>query len=140
MTTKIIAAAASAACNAIVDSIDAGGAGTLTIYGSVQPSNPETVPGTSALATISLNSPAFGAASSGVAVLDVSPPIEDAMADASGEATWFRITNGNGTAVIDGAVGQDPPGTAELILNTTTITAGGPVRITSFTFTVPRSG
>ena len=139
MTTKITAAAANAACNAIVGSINTGGAGTLTIYGGTQPANPETAPGASALATISLNNPAFGAASSGVAVLDVSPQIEDAMADAGGNAAWFRITNGNGTAVIDGAVGQDPPGTAELILNTTTITAGGPVRISSFTFTVPRS-
>ena len=139
MTTKITAVAADAACNAIVNSINTGGAGTLTIYGGVQPSNPETTPGTGPLATISLNNPAFGTPSSGVAVLNVTPSVEDAMADASGDAAWFRITNGSGTAIMDGAVGQDPPGTAELILNTLTITAGGPVRITSFTFTVPRS-
>ena len=139
MTTKITAAAANAACNEIVGLIDAGGAGTLTIYGGSQPSAPETATAEQPLAIIPLNFPAFGHASSGSASLVTTPQIEDEMAEASGDAAWFRITNGNGTAVIDGAVGQDPPGTAELVLNTITINAGGPVRITSFTFTVPRS-
>ena len=139
MTTKITAAAANAACTEIVNSINTGGAGTLTIYGGTQPANPEAAPGTSSLATISLNNPAFSAPSAGIAALNLAQPVEDDMAEASGDAAWFRVRNGAGTAIMDGAVGQDPPGTAELILNTTTIDAGGPVRITSFTFTVPRS-
>ena len=139
MTTKITAAAANAACIEIVNSINTGGTGTLTIYGGVQPGSPEAATAEQSLATISLNNPAFNAPSAGIAALNMAQPVEDELADRDGNAAWFRIRNGAGTAIMDGAVGQDPPGTAELVLNTTTITAGGPVRITSFTFTVPRS-
>ncbi len=139
MTTKVSVAAANAACDAIVGSINSGGAGTLRIYPAPRPATPETAAGVSALATISLNNPAFGGASAGVAALDTTPAIEDPSADATGTAAWFRITNGSGTAVIDGDVGLSSPGTAELILNTVDIVLDGPVQITSFTFEVPRS-
>lgn len=139
MTTKITVAAANAACDAIVGSINTGGAGTLTIYPAPRPATPETAAGVSALAVIALNNPAFGAASAGVATLDVTPAIEDPSADATGTAAWFRVTNGSGSAVLDGDVGLSSPGTAELNLNTIDIVMDGTVQITSFTFEVPRS-
>ena len=138
MTTKITATARNVAVNAITALLNAGGAGTLEIRSGTQPLSPATAPADGALlATLTFATDAFNDASLGVAT--AAPITPDPSADATGTASWFRAKSGAGTAIFDGAVGQDPPGTAELILNTVNIVAGGPVQITSFTFTVPAS-
>lgn len=63
-----------------------------------------------------LPNPAFGAAADGTgkatATADCTPALSDSSANASGTASWFRVINRNGDAVIDGSVGT---ATADLI-------------------------
>ena len=61
---------------------------------------------------------------------------DDASADATGTATFFRLLKAGGTTVVgQGAVGTSA---AELILNTTAITLGSIVSITSGYIDLPR--
>lgn len=125
---------ANAACDAIVDAIDGGaGAGLLLILDGAKPAGPGTAITTQVtLATLTMSDPAFGAASNGVAT--ASAITQDSSADASGTATWFRITTSSGTAILDGTVGTSG---ADLNLVTTTIVATQPVQISSLTVTIP---
>lgn len=134
---QLATAAQNAACNAVVDALDGGSAaGTIKVYDGSQPANANTaVSSQTLLATFTLSSTAFGSASSGVATL-ASTPLS-ATAAATGTATWFRAasggTGGVGT-VFDGSVGTS---SADLVLNTTSITSGNTVQITSGTVTCP---
>jgi hypothetical protein len=61
---------------------------------------------------------------------------EDSSADATGTATWARVEDSDGAWVMDmdvGTSGQNPA--PELVMNTTSITAGGPIRIDSGSLT-----
>ena len=62
------------------------------------------------------------------------PITTDASANATGTASWFRVTTSGGTAVYDGTVGT---ANADLVMNTTSLVAGGPVSVTSLTITAP---
>ena len=137
--TKISNAAAKAACDAIVDLLDVGGAGSLKIYDGTQATDPDTAVGAQVLlANLTLSNPAFGAAA------DANPGgratansiTGDSSADATGTATWFRASSGGGSAVIDGSVGT---ASADLILGSTSIQSGVQVNVTSWTVTVPES-
>jgi len=69
-------------------------------------------------------------------VLTFSTFTEDSSADATGTATWARIEDSDGVWVMDMDVGTSVPDPApELIMNTTSITAGGPIRIDSGSLT-----
>jgi len=140
LQTRISNAAAIAACDAIVDRLDIGGAGKLRIYDGTQPNDPDTAVSSQVLlAELTLSNPAFGNAA------DANPGgratassiTADSSADATGTATWFRAINGSGTAVIDGSVGTTS--SFDLQLNTTSIVAGGNVAVTSWTFTMPET-
>lgn len=101
-----------------------GNAGKLRIYNGARPVTGGAA--TTLLAEFTLGSPFAPAPSSTVQ----SPNLPAAVnAAASGTATWFRITKSDGTFVEDGDVGQ------EMTLNTTTITAGLQVQVTSWTIT-----
>lgn len=138
--TRISNAAAKAACDAIVDLIDAGaGAGKLRIYDGSQPADPDTAVSTQTLlAELTLSDPAFGAAA------DASPGgratastiTEDSSANATGTASWFRVVDSDGNAIIDGSVGTSG---CDLNLVTTSIVATQPVQISSWTVTMPES-
>ena len=137
MATTISTAARNAACDAITLLLNAGGAGVIEIYQGTQPAGPDSGIGVSTLlAEVPLAADAFGDALAGVATA-AGTPLEDASANAQGTAQWFRRRPWRGTAVFDGSVGTAAP--ADLILNTTSIEIDGPVRITSFTFTIPAS-
>jgi len=126
-------AIASAMCNALVDAIDAGGAGTLEIYGDTRAATADTAVGAQTLlATLTFSATAFGAASNGVATAAAITP--DSSADDTDTATWFRIKSGAGTTIADGNVGTSD---ADLVLNTTSIVTGAAVSISSGTITVP---
>lgn len=131
---NLSAAAANAACNALVDLIDAGsGAGTLRIYDGTKPAGPGTaITDQNLLAELTFSDPAFGNASNGVAT--ASAITQDSSANASGTASWFRILDSDATAILDGTVGTSG---ADLNLVTTTITATQPVQISSLTVTIP---
>jgi hypothetical protein len=130
MATKISAAAANAAVDAIVDLIDAGAAaGYVEVRTGGQPATVATGASGTLLVTIPLNDPAFSS-TGGVATADVTPEPEG-TAVATGTAGWFRVYDDNDVAIIDGLVG------AEMTLNTTAITTGVAVRITAYTITQP---
>lgn len=135
MTLRLATASRSAAADGVVDRLDAGaGAGTIKVYTGSQPANPQTGPTGTLLATFTLNDPAFGAAASGVATLDVDPELT-ATGVADGTAGWFRAADSDGNAVLDGACGTSG---AELNLSTTTISTGLSVSITSGSYTQPQ--
>lgn len=126
-------AAASAMCDALVDRIDVGGAGTLKIYGDTRAATTDTaVGGQTLLATLTFSATAFGSASAGVAT--AAAITSDSSADDTDTATWFRIASGGATAQMDGNVGT---ATADLILNTVSIVTGAVVSISAGTVTVP---
>lgn len=129
---NISTAAANAAANAVVDLIDAGsGAGKLRIYDGSKPTGPDTaVSSQTLLAELTFSDPAFGSASSGVAT--ASAITADPSANASGTATWFRVLDSNNTAIFDGTVGTS---SADLVLNSTSISSGAEVGVTSMTYT-----
>lgn len=132
---NLLAAVANAACDAIVDAIDAGsGAGTCEIYDGSKPAGPATaVTDQVLLAVLTFSDPAFGAASNGVAT--ASAITQDSSANATGTATWFRVKDSDGNAKWDGTVGVGSD--YDLNVVTTSIVATQPVQVSSFTVTVP---
>jgi hypothetical protein len=138
LNTKIAMAAAQAACDAIVDRLDTGGAGVLKIYDGSQPASPDTAVGAQViLAELPLTATAFGAAASnsGKATATAAAITTDTSANATGTASWFRAFNGAGTAIIDGTVGTSG---CDLNLNSVAISAGAAVSISAWTFSVPQ--
>lgn len=117
--------------NARLDAITtfAGSAAKLRIYSGVRPATGGAV--TTLLAELTLGSPLAPAASGGVLTLNAITG--DTSADASGTATWARIVKSDGTTfVADLNVGTSG---SDINLNTTSITAGVPVNVTSMTIT-----
>jgi hypothetical protein len=128
-------AAARAALDAKVDLLDVGGAGSLKIYQGTRPDKVDSaLAGETLLSEHTLSLPAFGAAA------DASPNATatagaigtDNSANNTGTAQFFRAFNGSGTAVIDGNVGTS---SADLILDSVSITAGQQVSISSWVIT-----
>lgn len=121
--------------NTWMDAIETavGASGLLRIYSGSVPANVAASEGT-VLAELTLNSDFAGASSSGTITLNAIT--SDSSANASGTATCFRILTSGGTAVLQGTVTATGGG-GDLTLNTTTITNGGTVAITSATFTAP---
>jgi hypothetical protein len=96
---------------------DIGATGTLNIMGGTRPATGAA--GGSLLGTLNLLSPA-GTLSN--AVISFTKP-SDAQATGTGTATWARINNSSGTALIDLSL-TDTTGNGEVKLNTTAITPG----------------
>jgi hypothetical protein len=123
--------------NSLADAIDTflGNAGTIKIYTGSQPATADSAATGTLLATFTLGSPGFGAASAGVITLSGTPLT--VAAAATGTAGWFRMWKSDGTtAVLDGSVGTSGN---QINLNTTSITSGVNVTITSGTITMPTS-
>jgi hypothetical protein len=116
---------------AIVTAI--GSAGTLKIYDGTQPASPDTAVGAQVLlSTHTCGSPFAPASSSAHPSVLTANSIGSATAGNTSTATWFRIASSGGTAGVDGSVGTS---SADLILNSTSITSGQTVSITSLTAT-----
>lgn len=116
--------------NARMDAITTaiGASGLLRIYDGTRPASGGTA--TTLLAQLSLSATAAPGASGGV--LTFNSITQDSSADATGTATWFRITTSGGTFVIDGSVGTSG---SDLNLTTTSIVITQPVSVTSFVIT-----
>jgi hypothetical protein len=111
--------------------VDGGaGGGKLQIYNGTRPSTGGTA--TTLLAELTFASTSFGAPSSGV--INANSISADTDADATGTATWFRVTDSVGGFVMDGDVGVTGSG-ADLELNSVNIGAGQRVEVTSFQIT-----
>lgn len=105
--------------------------GFLDIYDGTQPATADTAISTQVkLARLTFGNPAFGAGVAGVATANAIA--QDAAADATGTASWFRALKSDGTAVLDGSVGASG---ANLNLNTVSIVINAAVSCTSFTLT-----
>lgn len=134
MATKLTTATA----NQLADQLDAytnagGGAGKIIIYNGTEPATADTaLSGNTVLATFTLSATAFGNAASGVITL-AGVPLTVA-ASASGTASFFRLLRFDNAVVLQGSVNTSG---AQLNLNTTTITSGVNVTITSGTVTMP---
>lgn len=116
---------------------DAGsGPGTVNVYSGAQPATAATTASGTLLATMTLSDPAFGDAANGVSA--VNPVAEDASADASGTAGWFRVLDSAGATCWDGSVGATGSG-ADMILASTALVQGGVVDINTWQVTQPTS-
>lgn len=106
--------------------------GYLRVYDGTQPATADTaITSQTKLAELRFGATAFGAATAGVATANAIT--SDSSADATGTATWFRALKSDGTtAVFDGTCGTS---SSDCILNSTAVTAGGTVAVTSFTYT-----
>lgn len=114
--------------------VDAGGAaGTIKLYTGTQPASADTaLAGNTLLGTLTFTRPSAPAAANGV--LTYSAIVEDSSADATGTAAWARVQDSAGNTVFDCDVATSG---ATLNLNTVSIVAGGPIRVSSFTVTIP---
>lgn len=119
--------------NARLDAIDdaVGSSGKLRIYSGTQPATVDTaLSGNTVLADLALSATAFGAASSGT--ITAASITNDSSADATGTATFFSLLTSADVRVVDGTVGTS--GT-DMIIDSTSITAGQVVSCSSFVIT-----
>ena len=124
-----------AVCDALVDLIDVGGAGTIQIRSGTQPADADDAATGTLLATLTFNATAFGAAdAAGTATANTITA--DTSADATGTAAWARILNGSSGTIFDCDVGEAAD-SATITLNSKSITAGVEVQMTAFTVTHP---
>lgn len=116
--------------NARMDAITTaiGTSGLFRIYDGTKPAAGGAA--TTLLAELALSATAAAAAAAGV--LTFNAITQDASANATGTATWFRIVTSGGTFVIDGTAGTS--GT-DLILTTASIVATQPVSVSSCVLT-----
>lgn len=133
MAVRLSASLANTLANAIDTAL--GNAGTIKVYTGTQPATADTAEGgATLLATFTLGSPGFGDASGGTITLTGTPLT--VAAAATGTAGWFRMETSGGTNILDGSVGTSGH---QINLNTTSITSGVNVTITSGTITMPTS-
>lgn len=112
------------ACDAIVDSIDAGtGAGYIQFETS----------GDVEVATLTCSDPAFGSAAAGVATAAAITSDTNATGGTVAQASWYDSDN---TKRWENTVATSG---AEITISSTTIGAGDTVSMSSFTVTVPAS-
>jgi hypothetical protein len=114
-----------------------GGPGLLKFYTGTQPETADdALSGNTLLGTLTFSDPAASAASA--RTLTFSTITEDSAADVSGQATFARAQDSNGTTVFDADVGDavNNP-TAIILMNSRDFVVGGPIRVTSFTITLP---
>lgn len=131
-----------AACKAALDTITAlvntGGTGSLFIRSSTPPATTLTADSGTLGATLGMSATAFGASTSatsnGLATATANAISSETNAPAPITAGYFRIKNGASTVIFQGTCGTS---SADLIMNTTTITAGDTVACTSFKVTLP---
>lgn len=135
-------AAAIVGLDAIADLVDVGSTnaqGRLRIYaGSVPADADAALGGATLLAELNMSNPAFNGATdaapgASAAAASIS---DDTSADATGTAAFFRIVDRNEAAVFQGSVSTTG---ADLNLNTTSITSGANVAVTSLTVTLPEN-
>lgn len=130
--------AAKAALDAATALVNGGGTGHLVIRTGSPPTKTTDADTGTLLATLTMSATAFPASTSsttnGLATATANAITSDTNAAASGTAGFFRMKSGTPVTIFQGTVGT---ASADLILNTTTITAGDTVACTSFKITLP---
>lgn len=129
MTISYVAAVRNAMLDVLTTEV--GASGKLKIYDGTPPVNASaSLSGNTLLAELTLASTLAPSASGGVLTFDTIT--SDSSADASGTATFFRITTSGGTVKAQGSVGTSG---ADLNLVSTSISAGGTVGVASMAIT-----
>ena len=105
--------------------------GTIVIYSGVAPANADaSLSGNTVLVTLPCSATLAPGASAHVLTLNA---ITQTNAASTGTATFYRFLTGGSTVLCQGDVGTS--GNA-MVLNSTSITSGGPVNISSLTITI----
>lgn len=124
--------------DAFDDAANAGSAAVINIYdGSVPADADASIGASTLLAQLTMSATAFGAAADAApnGTLTAAAITADSSANATGTASYFRVLTQNaGTTICQGTVGTS---SADLVLNTVSITSGSTVSITSFVITMP---
>lgn len=138
MVTRIGQGEAAAACNAVVDRLDAGaGPALIKIYTGTQPATGDTAASGTLLGTLTCSDPAFGNATvASPAVATAAAITSDTNAEDTGEAGWFRSEDSDGGQVIDGNVTATSGG-GDMELDSISIVAGGTIAVSSWTVSMP---
>jgi hypothetical protein len=125
-----------AALDSIVDSLDAGGAGTIKIYTTAQAATANTAIGAQTLlATLTYSATAYGAATTAdPSVATAATITSDSGADNTGTAVWARHASGGATTIFDCSVGT---ATSDIIFNTVSFVSGAVIAISALTVTLP---
>lgn len=132
MATRLSTPARNAACNAIVDLLDAGGgAGYMQARTGGQPTNVGDSDTGTLLGTLTFSATAFGNSSAGVATAN--SITSDTSADNSGTAGHLRAKDYAGVCIFDMDAAQ---GSGTVNFDNAVIVAGGTIAISSMTFTV----
>lgn len=135
MTVHVSTAARNAMLNAVTWLIDAGGApGTVELRSGTQPLGPGEPATGVVLTTWTLQLPAFGGPTDGVSTLATSGGLTSTAA-ASGSATWARVYDSTGVAVMDGDVGTVAGAT--FVVSDTAVTAGQSLVLLAGTLSAP---
>lgn len=126
---------ANALLNQITARVDLGsGAGLIKLYSGTVPANANAaLSGNTLLASLTCSDPSAPAAVN--KTLTFNTITQDASADASGDASFFRMTDSDNNVVIQGTV-TAVGGGGDLTLNSVSIVAGGPVSVTSCSFSL----
>ncbi len=121
-----------------------GTTGVIRIYGGTPPANADAANANAVLSTLTLANPSFATAANGV--LTANAIASDTSAAASGTATFFRVmmTTDSLPAGASGATDKRIQGTVtatggggDMTLNSTSITIGGTVSISSWVYNFP---
>lgn len=131
MTLRYNSALRTAQATAIAT--EAGSGAQIKLYTGTQPASVAAAVTGTLLGTLVVAG-TFGTAATGV--LTFNTVTSDTSADNPGTAGWFRVMKSDGTTgVLDGAITATGGG-GDMTLNTTTVTAGGTIAISSGTITV----
>lgn len=125
--------------NAILETIttsliDATTDATLVMFTGQRPSSPDMAYSGDKLISFKMSKPSFAPATSGAAVAYDIQPLSNVLID--GEATWFRIYDGNGVPILDGEI-SDADGSGDILLNNTNMTTDGKVSFTRLVMKMP---
>jgi hypothetical protein len=109
---------------------------TLTIFAGTKPANCAAADAGTALAIVTLPSDWLTASTGGAGQVTKTGGVwQDSSADATGTASYFRVKAG-ATCHIQGDVGLNPPGTADMIVDNLSFNAGQSFTINSFSITM----
>jgi hypothetical protein len=123
--------------NGFLDKIttDIGASGLLRIYDGTPPASVnDALSGNTLLAELALSATFAPGASSGLLVANAIT--SDSSANATGTATFFRLTTSGGTAIVQGSVGTV---SGDCIINTISIVSGATVSALSLQFQAPNA-
>lgn len=122
-----------AALDALTALVNGGGTGHLYWRTGAPPATSLTADSGTLLATLTMSATAFAAATSaeanGKAKATANSIASDTNAAATGTAGHFRVKNGSGVVILQGTIGTS---SADMIVNSTTVTAGDTCAVTSF--------